>query len=102
MKRMSRTRLGKPAFSFIAVLCLAVLALMLVQESQATGTPQQRGGGAPKIKVGEFPPDFELPILTFGEDANGNPAGIINEREKIRISDFFGKRPLCMIMSSYT
>jgi hypothetical protein len=74
----------------------------MVQAQQASATPQQRGAGAPKIKVGEFPPDFELPVLRFGEDADGNPVGIINEKETIRISSYFGKKPLCMIMSSYT
>ena len=56
----------------------------------------------PRVVVGEFPPDFELPRLTFGENEDGKPVGIIDEENKFRLSDFRGKRPVCMIMSSYT
>jgi hypothetical protein len=90
----------------LAALCLlAALAVSLIQPVQeAEAAPQQQRGvpGLAKVKVGEFPPDFELPVLRFGEDGSGNPIGIINDGETIRISDYFGNRPLCMIMSSYT
>jgi len=52
--------------------------------------------------VGEEAPDFELPTLTITNDADGKPIGVIRENETIRLSSFRGKRPVCLIMSSYT
>ena len=57
---------------------------------------------APEIVVGEDAPDFELPYLRLGTDDAGNPAGFVNDAETFRLSSFLGKRPVCMIMSSYT
>lgn len=56
----------------------------------------------PKVKVGEFAPDFELPRLTFKTDAAGKTVGVISDNDTIRLSAFRGKKPVCMIMSSYT
>ena len=56
----------------------------------------------PLVKVGQFAPDFELPRLTFRTDTTGKPIGVINEKDTIRLSAFRGKKPVCLIMSSYT
>ena len=56
----------------------------------------------PLIRGGEFPPDFELPRLTFRMDETGKTVGVINEKNTIRLSSFRGKKPVCLIMSSYT
>jgi hypothetical protein len=74
----------------------------LTADAQSRGMQQRRGPAVSKIKVGEFPPDFDLPILKFGENKEGKPVGIINDGETIKLSSFFGKKPVCMIMSSYT
>jgi len=54
------------------------------------------------VKPGEYPPDFNLPRLTLTTDAEGTSVGVINEKDRIRLSSFRGKRPVCLIMSSYT
>ena len=54
-----------------------------------------------KIVVGDQAPDFELPRLTVTTDADGKPIGKISE-EKVKLSSFRGKKPVCLIMSSYT
>ena len=54
-----------------------------------------------KIVVGRKAPDFELPKLTLTTDADGNPIGKVSD-EKIKLSSFRGKKPVCLIMSSYT
>ena len=56
----------------------------------------------PLVKPGQYPPDFDLPRLTFQTDAAGNPVGVISQQDRIRLSSFRGKKPVCMIMSSYT
>jgi len=56
----------------------------------------------PLIREGEFPPDFELPKLNFRMDEAGKTVGVINEKDTIRLSSFRGKKPVCLIMSSYT
>jgi len=56
----------------------------------------------PKIVLGQFPPDFTLPRLNFETNDQGKPVGIINETDTIQLSSFRGKKPVCLIMSSYT
>lgn len=67
------------------------------QPSRQTNQP----GGA-KVAVGAFPPDFELPYLTFDKSADGKPVGVISGENTFKLSDHRGKKPVCMIMSSYT
>ena len=57
---------------------------------------------ASRVIVGEYPPDFELPYLTFGKDEEGKPIGVISGEKTFRLSSFRGVKPVCMIMSSYT
>ena len=56
----------------------------------------------PRVVVGEPPPDFVLPRLRFDESADGRPIGVINESDKVQLSSYFGERPVCMFMSSFT
>jgi hypothetical protein len=65
-------------------------------------TSQTQGAANPLIEPGWFPPDFELPRLTFSTDAAGKNVGLISEKDTIRLSAFRGKKPVCLIMSSYT
>ena len=78
----------------------------LVSLMTETGEGQQQTkparGYNPKINIGEFPPDFELPKLTLKTDEAGKPIGVISEKETTRLSSFRGKKPVCLIMSSYT
>lgn len=85
-----------PVFSIVA------LGIMLSDAAAAQRSRPSRTAENPKVKVGEFPPDFELPRLTFKTDAEGETVGVISDNETVRLSSFRGKKPVCMIMSSYT
>jgi hypothetical protein len=82
----------------LAAFCLIVLS----DDAWSQREGRSERGYNPKIKIGEFPPDFELPKLTFDKDADGKPIGRISENDTIKLSSFRGKRPVCLIMSSYT
>ncbi|MFB0552993.1 MAG: hypothetical protein ACETWQ_06725 [Phycisphaerae bacterium] len=60
--------------------------------------PSLTGG----VKLGEYAPDFELPKLAIKTDDAGKPVGVISEKDTVRLSSFRGKKPVCLIMSSYT
>jgi len=53
------------------------------------------------IKVGQLAPDFKLPPLKLQTGADGQGAGIIGS-ELVSLSSFRGKKPVCLIFSSYT
>ncbi len=108
MKRTYRGHIRNAAICLTAIVSLAMLIVVLSQTAPATNITadqqqrQQRARPEPKVKVGELALDFELPILTFDTNAAGKPIGKISNNNKIRLSDYFGKIPVCMIMSSYT
>jgi hypothetical protein len=84
---------------------LLTIVFLLVSLTATIGEGQQRGmprGYNPKINLGEFPPDFELPMLVIETDAKGKSKGVISETDTVKLSSFRGKKPVCMIMSSYT
>jgi len=85
----------------MGVVCFLVAAVILFCAGGATAQGRQPGSGAGAIKVGEPAPDFELPRLIITRDADGKPIGKVSQ-EKIRLSSFRGKKPVCLIMSSYT
>ncbi len=107
--RQNRRTVARNAFWLVSILCIAAVVAFLSRPAMTaeytrgqTQIRQTRPSGNPLIKIGEFPPDFELPRLTFKTDDAGKPIGIINEKDTIRLSSFRGKRPVCLIMSSYT
>ncbi|MCP4711914.1 MAG: hypothetical protein GY869_25115 [Planctomycetes bacterium] len=108
MSRSRRRSLPKSTFLLGGVVCIALLAAFLAQATTAdelTADQQQRQRAPrpqPKVKVGELAPDFNLPLLTIDSNAAGKSIGKINDNNKIRLSNYFGKKPVCMIMSSYT
>jgi hypothetical protein len=84
---------------------LLTIVLSLVTLITNIGAGQQRRlprGYNPKVIVGEFAPDFELPRLVIETDATGKSRGVISETDTVTLSSFRGKKPVCMIMSSYT
>lgn len=91
-----RVRMIKVAGLF-GLLVLSVV-LFCAYEAMAQG---RRPGGSGGIKVGQEAPDFDLPKLIITRNKEGKPIGKISE-EKIKLSSFRGKKPVCMIMSSYT
>ena len=78
---------------------LSVLVSLIFLSAYSKGQVNTQN---PLIKEGEFPPDFELPRLTFRTNESGKTAGVIDERDTVRLSSFRGKKPVCLIMSSYT
>ena len=87
-----------------AALGLVTLGLMLTLAVNRAGAQSIRTSrdANPKIVLGQFPPDFNLPKLHFETDTHGKPVGVIDEADTIRLSSFRGKKPVCLIMSSYT
>ncbi len=85
----------------MGVVCFLVSLVILLFADGGFAQGRRAGSGAEAIKVGEIAPDFELPRLIITRDADGNPIGKVSE-EKIKLSSFRGKKPVCLIMSSYT
>ena len=79
------------------VLCFVFWVIILLPSSNGQVSTQN-----PLIRQGEFPPDFELPKLNFRTDEAGQTVGVIKENDTVRLSSFRGKKPVCLIMSSYT
>ena len=91
---------GLPLWILTGIPIASVLGSWGPPELAAPAQSAQEDG--PRVTVGEFPPDFELPRLTFGENEKGEPIGIIDEEHKFKLSSLRGKRPVCLLMSSYT
>jgi len=89
-------------FIMVFAVILSRPALTSEHPDDQTRTKQTRDAGNPLIEFGRFPPDFELPRLTFKTDPAGKTVGLISEENKITLSSFRGKKPVCLIMSSYT
>lgn len=96
MRRIFKTGVRKTTWPVI-VLSVFVGVITLLPTSHGQVNTQN-----PLIREGEFPPDFELPRLTFRTDETGKAVGVINEKNTIRLSSFQGQKPVCLIMSSYT
>jgi len=102
MKRFPGRIIRNAAAWLVPVFSIVALVVMLSEPATAQRPGSNRPAGNPKVKVGEFAPDFELPRLTLKTDASGKNIGVISEDETVRLSSFRGKKPVCMIMSSYT
>ena len=84
------------------VFCLLALVIDIRGGQQQMTQRRSTRGSTTKINIGEFPPDFELPKLAIKTDDTGKPIGVISEKDTVRLSSFHGKKPVCLIMSSYT
>ncbi len=102
MKRTRRRVIRDVATWLVPVFSIAAFIVMLSEPVAAQRSRAGRGAASSKIKVGEFAPDFELPTLTFETDAAGKTVGVISDDNTVKLSSFRGKKPVCMIMSSYT
>jgi len=87
-----------PAVQFLR----RVLACVVVMGTAQEGLGQPRGADNALVRVGVYAPDFNLPRLTITSDPNGKPIGVIRAADTFHLSSFRGKRPVCLIMSSYT
>ena len=103
-----RTRLvisnSESSVQYRSLLGLAILGLIFAMASHAAFAQSIRTSrdANPKIVFGQFPPDFELPRLRFDTNDQGKPVGVISDTDTFRLSSFRGKKPVCLIMSSYT
>ena len=87
----------------IALTAIIIIGTFLVAQFVfAASTSPEDNTGNPLIKIGEYPPDFDLPKLTLTKDNAGKPVGIIDANDRISLSQFRGKRPVFVVMSSYT
>ncbi len=98
MKRVCRKVFRNIPF-WLTIVFLLVSLVANIGEGQQRRMPR---GYNPKINIGEFPPDFELPKLVIETDETGKSQGVISETDTVKLSSFRGKKPVCMIMSSYT
>ena len=81
---------------------LTVAGVVVLTLTAIKGLGQGRESESPLVRVGAYAPDFNLPRLTITTDAGGKPIGVIRDADTFRLSSFRGKRPVCLIMSSYT
>ena len=102
MARTNNSAVQNTYALLVAAFCLAVTVTNVGRGQQQNPQIRQDRSINPKVNVGEFPPDFELPKLFFSTDENGKRIGVISEKDTIRLSSFRGKKPVCLIMSSYT
>jgi hypothetical protein len=68
------------------------------------GTQPDAARQVPRMKMlqpGQAAPDFELPRLVVQKDKAGNTVGNLSQ-EKVKLSSFAGKKPVCLIFTSYT
>jgi len=98
MKQVCRNVSRNTPF-WLTIVFLLVALIANIGQGQQGKMPR---GYNPKVTVGEFPPDFELPRLVIETDETGKSRGVISETETVRLSSFRDKKPVCMIMSSYT
>lgn len=101
--RQNRRRVIRRAATWLApLLSIVALVVMLSEPVTARRSRPSVTAANPKVKVGKMAPDFELPKLVLKTDASGKNIGVISENDTIRLSSFRGRKPVCLIMSSYT
>jgi hypothetical protein len=98
MKKVCRKIYRNVPF-WLTIVFLLVSLIANIGEGQQRKMPR---GYNPKINLGEFPPDFELPRLVIETDATRKSQGVISETDTVKLSSFRDKKPVCIIMSSYT
>jgi hypothetical protein len=81
----------------VDIICIIFGVILFLPSSSGQVNNQN-----PLIREGEYPPDFDLPRLHFKTDESGKTVGVIDEKDTVRLSSFRGKKPVCLIMSSYT
>lgn len=86
---------------------IGVVAVMLLAAqfacAQESGRKRndRRQPAKPHMAVGQESVDFELPLLAFEKDDEGNDVGIISTN-LVKLSSFRGEKVVCIFSSSYT
>ncbi|UCF16647.1 MAG: hypothetical protein JSW59_04125 [Phycisphaerales bacterium] len=102
MSHVRRRVIRGTVFRLFPVFSVIALVVMLCESATGQRPGSKRPEINPKVKVGELAPDFELPRLVLKTDASGKNIGVISDDDTVRLSSFRGKKPVCLIMSSYT
>ena len=102
--RKSQSICSQKAFVWLLTMVFLVAGMSFLSQtvSAAENPSRQKGGSNPLVKMGEYAPDFELPRLILTTDSDGKSIGLISDKDTVRLSSFRGKKPVCLIMSSYT
>jgi acetyl esterase/lipase len=77
------------------------IALKRISGEPKQGEKPKEQATEPALKMGEIAPDFRLPPLVIQTGADGQSVGVIGS-ELVGLSSFRGKKPVCLIFSSYT
>lgn len=103
MQRFSRWKY--PMSRSLRFLPLIVLSWFMASPFLSGGEPARPGSSRRfrnvKLKIGQPAPDVVLSPLTFVKNDQGELVGKIG-REKVKLSDYKGKAPVCIFSSSYT
>ena len=77
--------------------CWTIAAMLGLTITAGWAATERRQRGGPDLEAGMTAPDFELPRLKIA--ANGKAT---IGPEMVRLSSFRGKRPVVVVLSSYT
>ena len=87
-----------------AALALVASVAIAVPPGRPGGRPDRRrspGQSTPGVQVGQSATDFELPVLIERTDDKGEKVAVVTT-DKIKLSGYYGKKIVCVFMSSYT
>ncbi|MFC1760754.1 hypothetical protein ACFL6U_01585 [Planctomycetota bacterium] len=76
--------------------------LLLLIAVSVQGADRNRPNTESQVVVGQYAPDFNLPRLQITQSNEGQPIGILDPNSSLHLASLRGKRPVCLIMSSYT
>jgi len=77
------------------------ISLKRITAEAKQGEKPKEQATEPALKIGEIAPDFRLAPLVIQTGADGQSVEIIGS-ELVGLSSFRGKKPVCLIFSSYT
>ncbi len=87
-------------------LCLAAFVVLAAVIQTCHGGQGRRKKPEPKVKsqvvIGQFAPDFNVPRLRLSTSEEGQPIGMLDVANPFHLASLRDKRPVCLIMSSYT
>ena len=95
------TRTVRSIALLTAALLLASVAEAQRRERPSKGSSRGRMMSRPGGLTGKEAPDFTLPLLVEEETDKGEKVNRITDK-KVTLSDFRGKKVVCIFFSSYT
>ena len=95
------TRTVRSIALLTALLLLASVAEAQTRKRPPTGSSRGRMMSRPGGLTGKTAPDFTLPLLVEEKNDKDEKVNRITD-EKVTLSDFRGKKVVCIFFSSYT